>query len=125
MGLSCVLYQRDWGGLWGEVRFVLSHIPQGKFNLRSLSGLRLDPDATAVALNRLAADGQPDPRAFAWAMALQALERHEDLFAVLGFDPAPVVGNPEYPLSIIGLGGQVDAGLGMVVKFDRFSSKCR
>src|SRR5918995_4801286 len=68
---------------------------------RALAGARLDPDAPAVALDHLLADGQADAGSRVLALVMQALEHHEDALVVLRLDADAVVAHFEVPLGII------------------------
>src|SRR4051794_26660848 len=62
--------------------------------------LRLDPDAPAVALGDLFADGEADAGAGVFAHGMQALEQHENALEVLRLDADAVVGDADAPLRV-------------------------
>src|SRR3954451_11246905 len=76
----------------------------------ALAGLGLDPDAAAVALDHLLADGEANARSRVLALVMQALEHHEDALEVRRFDANAIVGHDYLPF-IFFLGTRdVDAG---------------
>src|SRR5579884_527116 len=72
---------------------------QGEIKRATLARLGLGPDAAAVALDDLAADGQADAGAGVLLLRVQPLEDDEDALQVLRVDADAVVTNPEQPLA--------------------------
>src|SRR5688572_10729748 len=64
---------------------------------RANARARLDPDASAVALDHLLADRQPDAGSRVLALVVQPLEHHEDALEVLRLDADAVVARREFP----------------------------
>src|SRR3954471_15057016 len=63
----------------------------------ALARLGLDPDAAAVALDHLLADGEANTRSRVLALVMQALEHHEDALEVRRFDADAIVGHDYFP----------------------------
>src|SRR4051812_3309979 len=76
----------------------------------ALAGRRLDPDAPAVALDHLAADGEADAGAGVLAHRVQALEHHEDALEVLRLDADAVVADDDVVFIGFFAPGDVDPG---------------
>ena len=71
--------------------------------------LRLDPDAPAMALDDLLADGKADAGARVLAHGMQPLKQHEDALEVLRLDADAVVGHRDAPFARLLGGAHVDA----------------
>src|SRR3954447_1194958 len=85
--------------------------------------LRLEPDAPAVALGDLLADGKADARAGVLAHGMQALEQHEDALEVLRLDADAVVGDADAPLGIFLLRRDVDARRRLAAELERIADQ--
>src|SRR6185295_3578461 len=75
---------------------------------RALAGGGLDPDASAVALDDLLADGEADAGAGVLLTGVQALKQHEYFLEVLGLDADPVVPDEEVTFLAVRLGADLD-----------------
>src|SRR3954466_6358658 len=84
----------------------------------ALAGPRLDPDAAAVALDHLLADGEANARPRILALVMQALENHEDPLEVRRFDADAVVGHHDLPFFFSLKRRDVDAGHGCRAKLE-------
>src|SRR6185295_5268806 len=97
---------RRTGSCAGSVVVLLAG--DGKPERAPLAGLRLDPDAPAVALDDLLHDREPDARAGVIRLVVQPLEHHEDAIAVLRVQADAVVLHGEEPHLVARLGADVD-----------------
>src|SRR4051795_12497268 len=85
--------------------------------------LRLEPDAPAVALGDLLADGKADAGAGVLAHGMQALEQHEDALEVLRLDADAVVGDADAPVAALVDGRDVDPRYARAAELERVADQ--
>src|SRR5882672_10274277 len=84
----------------------------------ALARRRFEPDAAAVAVDHLLADGEADAGAGVPALVVQALEHHEDALEILRLDADAVVLHGDLELVVPLDRGYMDAGLRLAVELD-------
>src|SRR5690349_15509101 len=80
------------------------HFWQGEKESGPITNSRFHPDAAAVALDDLFADGKPESGAGILMAGVQALENDKDAIKKLGIDPDAIVADVEGPGSILQMG---------------------
>src|ERR671926_1153195 len=85
--------------------------------------LRLDPDAPAMALDDLLADGKADAGARVLTHGMQPLKQHEDALEVLRLDADAVVGDADAPLGVFLGRRDMDARRGLTAKLERIADE--
>src|SRR5947209_2114816 len=83
---------------------------EGEVKAAPPARFRFGPDAPAVALDHLFADGQPDARTRVLLAVVQALEDQENALGVLRLDADAVVAHPKEPVTVLAAGADVDPG---------------
>src|SRR5258708_7379266 len=84
---------------------------------------RLDPDAPAVTLDHLLADGEPDARSRVFDLVVQPLEHHEDALEVLRLDADAIVLHHEFPVIGFRHTKNIDSGNGCRAELERVADQ--
>src|SRR6185503_5446764 len=96
---------------------------QREIEARAIAWTRLHPDAPAMALDHLLADGEADAGARILALVEQPLEHHEDALEILRLDADAVIPHFDLKFGIFFRNADVDARHGVGPELERVADQ--